>query len=91
MKWTEWIPIDAAISGDQQLGAHGVYQIRAVTPRVRPIHIDRILGADPEGILYVGRSGLKLRAPRAQLLTDCANFCGRTILVASPMRRRAPA
>lgn len=74
MKWTEWTPIEAAISGDQRLAAHGIYQIRAVTPRGKPIRINRLLGADPEGVLYVGRSGLKFRSPSRTIANRLREF-----------------
>ena len=76
-KWTEWIPIDDAISGNRRLAKHGIYQIRAVTPRGKPIRINRLLGADTEGILYVGRSGLKPRSPLRTIANRLREFLAR--------------
>jgi hypothetical protein len=43
-------------------GAYGVYQIRAATAAETPIPIPRVRGVDPQGILYVGRSGFWSRS-----------------------------
>ncbi len=74
IKWTKWMPIETAASGEQRLVAHGIYQIRAVTPRGKPIRIDRLLGNDPKGILYVGRSGIKSRSPSRTIANRLREF-----------------
>ena len=76
-KWTDWMPIDAAIVGNRKLAKHGIYQIRAITPRGKPIRINRLLGTDTEGILYVGRSGFKLRSPSRSISNRLREFLAR--------------
>jgi hypothetical protein len=55
--WTDWVTIETAKSKKGPFNHLGIYQIRAVTPTGEPIPINRFVGIDLLGILYIGRSG----------------------------------
>ena len=75
-KWTQWTDIRIAAFGDRRLVGYGVYEIRAVTPNRKPISINRVRASDPEGILYIGRSGFKSRSPLRTVANRIKEFLG---------------
>src|SRR5262245_22278438 len=53
-KWTKWFELhDAADWPD----GYGIYRVRMTDRAGKPYGIARLCGVDPEGLLYVGRSG----------------------------------
>lgn len=58
-RWTKWMGIEEAKERNGKLKEYGLYQIRAVKPSGKPIPIPRMRMTDPDGILYIGRSGLQ--------------------------------
>ncbi len=55
--WSSWISIEKAKVKKGRYNCLGIYQIRVVTPYSKPIPVCRLVGVDPLGILYIGRSG----------------------------------
>jgi len=55
--WSDWVSIEIAKSRKGPFNCLGIYQIRAVTSSGKPIPVSRLVGVDPIGILYIGRSG----------------------------------
>jgi hypothetical protein len=74
VKWTGWLDIDEARERNGRLSRFGLYQIRAVSSSGEPIAIHRLKGIDPEGILYVGRSGFRARSPNRTLANRIGEF-----------------
>jgi hypothetical protein len=56
-KWSKWVDIESAKSKTGSFNDFGVYEVRAVNQSNSPIPINRFIGIDPLGILYIGRSG----------------------------------
>lgn len=56
-KWSKWVDIENAKSKKGPFNDFGVYELRAVNQSNSPIPINRLIGTDPLGILYIGRSG----------------------------------
>ena len=52
-----------SVASEKRFKGFGVYVIRAVTNEGKPISIKRLGGVDPDGILYIGRSGFESRSP----------------------------
>lgn len=57
--WSTWIGIDEAAKKAGGFEDYGIYQVRIVdlTGEARPIH--RLVGVDPSGLIYIGRSGFR--------------------------------
>jgi hypothetical protein len=56
-EWGSWHEIEGANFNEGDY--FGIYEIQMVNQVRRPIPISRIGGIDEEGIIYIGRSGLK--------------------------------
>lgn len=64
-KWSNFINVELAISPIGLFASRfGIYQIRAVTPRGKPLQIGRLIKTDPAGIVYIGRSDRESIATR---------------------------
>ena len=59
MEWSEWVEIESAKERHERFNRLGIYQIRAIDYRSKPISIPRINATDRTGIIYFGRSGNK--------------------------------
>lgn len=55
--WSDWVSIEVAKSRKGPFNCLGIYQIRAVTSSGKPIPVCRLVGVDPLGTVYIGRSG----------------------------------
>ena len=55
--WSAWETIENGKLPKGSFNHLGIYQIRAVTSDGGPIPIHRLVGVDPLGVLYIGRSG----------------------------------
>lgn len=55
-RWTGWHPLDEQFIKREE--GHGIYAIRLVAPDGTRVRVPRMGGEDPQGILYIGRSGL---------------------------------
>lgn len=73
-RWTRWMSLEKAKERNGKLKEYGLYQIRAVKPSGTPIPIPRMRMTDPEGILYIGRSGLKRKSPARTLANRVREF-----------------
>lgn len=61
-RWGKWRPIEEIIDDPSLQDKRGVYQVRMVDERNRPLSIHRIAETDPNGIIYIGQSvGLRRR------------------------------
>ncbi len=56
-KWSSWVKIEEAKSKKGRFNQLGIYQIRVVSSSGEPIAVSRLVGVDPLGIVYIGRSG----------------------------------
>jgi hypothetical protein len=62
-RWTDWKPLDGGYPHLKD--SYGIYEISIVGQAGFPIPVSRIGGKDPDGILYIGRSGFSTaRSPR---------------------------
>jgi len=59
-QWTKWMDIEDVASMSGENDGFGIYQIRVVNKNGEVISINRLAGVDSLGILYVGRSGVRL-------------------------------
>lgn len=73
-RWTKWLEIDDAQERNGSLKEFGLYQIRAVSRQGKPIPISRLRDVDPEGILYVGRSGFQATSPHRTVANRIGEF-----------------
>lgn len=73
-RWAKWMGIEEAKERNGKLKEYGLYQIRAVKPSGKPISIPRMRMTDPDGILYIGRSGLKGMSPARTLANRIREF-----------------
>lgn len=73
-RWTRWMSIEEAKERNGKLKEYGLYQIRAVKPSGKPIPIPRMRMSDRDGILYIGRSGLKRKSPVRTLANRIREF-----------------
>ena len=55
--WTKWRHLTDQDLNDHWDQSSGVYYIRLVNRRGKPAQIQRVLGADREGTLYIGMAG----------------------------------
>lgn len=73
-RWTRWISLEAAKERNGKLKEYGLYQIRAVKPSGKPIPMPRMRMTDPDGILYIGRSGLQGKSIKRTLANRIREF-----------------
>ena len=73
-RWTKWLGIEGAKERNGKLKEYGLYQIRAIKPSGKPIPIPRMRMTDPDGILYIGRSGLQGKSPARTLANRIRKF-----------------
>ncbi|MBZ0124931.1 MAG: hypothetical protein K8F32_01035 [Rhodocyclaceae bacterium] len=66
--------IEEAKERNGKLKEYGLYQIHAVKPSGKPIPIPRMRMSDRDGILYIGRSGLKRKSPVRTLANRIREF-----------------
>jgi hypothetical protein len=76
-KWSDWIDIELAKSQRGPFNDFGIYQIRAVTSLGEPISISRLVGVDPLGILYLGRSGYRHKKSERTIANRIREFLQR--------------
>ncbi len=69
---SKWFAIYWASEFEQD--KFGVYQIRIVDGDNKPIPIPRIGGTDPDGIIYIGRSGYKSHKADRSLAKRISEF-----------------
>jgi hypothetical protein len=87
-KWSKWVDIESAKSKKGSFNDFGVYEVRAVNQSNSPIPINRFIGTDPLGILYIGRSGYGGKTARKPLPTGYENsFSGNIRAVLRTPRR----
>jgi hypothetical protein len=55
--WTAWDDIEQA--KPKELDFFGIYQIRMVNEGGHPLTVNRIMGVDGEGLIYIGKAGPK--------------------------------
>ena len=60
LDWSAWIPLSTPGNPAKGLKS-GVYRVRGVNDKGRPIHIPRALGTDIHGIMYIGMGNLHVR------------------------------
>jgi len=76
-RWSGWLPIDLAATTSGPLAAsYGIYQIRAVSRPKKPIRIPRLGGYDQRGLMYIGRSGHRVKSPNRTLARRLQEFLG---------------
>lgn len=59
MQWSSWSTIEEAAKRNGSFEDYGIYQVRIVNFEGDPRTVQRLVGADPSGLVYVGRSGLR--------------------------------
>lgn len=59
MQWSSWSTIEEAAKRNGSFEDYGIYQVRIVNFEGEPRTVQRLVGADPSGLVYVGRSGLR--------------------------------
>ena len=68
-KWSNWENIKIAKSNKGPFNEYGIYQISVADKSNSPIPINRLIGTDPLGILYIGRSGFR-RSPNKRTIAN---------------------
>lgn len=77
MRWRAWFELGEQVEWGPLYSLHGIYRVRATTPDGQPISIPRIGGTDPEGILNIGRSGVRTRKTNRSLGQRLWEFAAR--------------
>ncbi len=67
--WTEWQPL-SDLYDDDATRRSGVYEIRFVNSKGKPIPVRRLGGIDEEGLYYIGQTGISFRRRLKYYLTD---------------------
>ncbi len=93
--WTNWENIEIAKVKKGVFNDFGIYQIHAISPDEKVIPINRLVGSDPLGIIYIGRSGINSESPNRTIANRINEFVkaqhsgGVTYLRALPILKRS--
>ncbi len=72
--WNNYKGHDIYRARDFEEGKFGIYQIRMVDKDNSPIPVPRIGGTDPDGIIYIGRSGYETHKTDRSLAQRISEF-----------------
>jgi len=68
-EWTEWRPLNGLYDDDTSR-KQGVYEIRFVDTKKKPIVVRRLAGVDERGLYYIGKASGTFRQEIGRFLPD---------------------